>query len=222
MSTVSNFISLSRKLPFRLSDEAVTLAKAFSRGLGWTLVSLKQFALLGTELSLRFASFICLVLSFYPQVYSNYVERSLTVCHRFPDSKSLGFTAYSLSTAAFLWCTVVRSQYASRHPDSPEPTVRFNDWAFAVMLSFFAPSHFPVFFKGMGIKVGRRQKASKVVLGIVVGCLVRSSLHPIRLSLPTPPEGPDVLGDARCGKCNVARNQWPLKIKTILLSQYIT
>lgn len=44
----------------------------------------------------------------------------------------LGFACYTVSAALFLFSPVVRSQYAARHPNAPEPTTRANDLAFAV------------------------------------------------------------------------------------------
>lgn len=40
--------------------------------------------------------------------------------------------SYTISTACFRHSPTIRDQYAARHPLSPEPTVRFNDLAFAV------------------------------------------------------------------------------------------
>jgi cystinosin len=38
----------------------------------------------------------------------------------------------TISTAAFLYSPTVRHEYAARHPASPEPTVRANDFAFGL------------------------------------------------------------------------------------------
>jgi cystinosin len=71
-------------------------------------------------------------LSFYPQPILN-VQRQST--HGFsPDfsfTNVLGFAALTASSASFLYSSVIRREYADRHPGSPEPTARFNDLAFA-------------------------------------------------------------------------------------------
>jgi cystinosin len=67
----------------------------------------------------------------------------------------------------------VRSQYASRHPESPEPTIKFNDWAFAAHAFVLCAITYTQFFPNLwGFTIGRRQKASRVVLGIVFGSII--------------------------------------------------
>ena len=91
----------------------------------------------------------------------------------FPTCNVLGFICYTLSTGAFLYSSTIRSQYAYRHPAAPEPTVRLNDFFFAVhslVLSIIVYSQF--WTRIWGFKVGSRQKASGVVLGIFWGSLV--------------------------------------------------
>lgn len=43
-----------------------------------------------------------------------------------------GFACYTVSCLLFLFSPLVREEYARRHPNAPEPTVRGNDLAFAV------------------------------------------------------------------------------------------
>ena len=98
----------------------------------------------------------------------------------------LGFACYTLSTSAFLWSPTVRSEYGIRHPESPEPTVRFNDWAFAAHALVLCAITYSQFFPSIwGFKVSRRQKASGVVLGIVVGSLVAVSLSIVLVYVST-------------------------------------
>lgn len=88
--------------------------RALSTVLGWTYV-------------------YCWSASFYPQPLLNWRRKStagLTV--DFPALNVLGFVAYTISTTCFLFSPEIRKQYALRHPRAPEPTVRFNDFAFAV------------------------------------------------------------------------------------------
>lgn len=84
----------------------------------------------------------------------------------------VGFVAYTTSTAFFLYSRTIREQYALRHPASPEPTVRFNDLAFgahAVVLVVITYSQF--YTRLWGLEVPRLQKASRPVVGIVVGSI---------------------------------------------------
>ncbi|EOD52765.1 putative l-cystine transporter protein [Neofusicoccum parvum UCRNP2] len=69
-----------------------------------------------------------------------------------------------------LWSPTIRSQYAARYPVAPEPTVRFNDFAFAlhaVVLCLIIYSQF--WLKSWGFKVGADQKMSRMAMGIFWG-----------------------------------------------------
>ncbi|GAB1214832.1 hypothetical protein ATERTT37_004005 [Aspergillus terreus] len=105
---------------------------------------------------------------------SNYRRRSTTgLAIDFPTINVLGFVCYTAYTSAFLWSPVIRSQYAARHPVSPEPTVRFNDFAFAihaVVLSAIVYSQFWPFI--WGFKVSRFQRVSKPVAGLFWGSIL--------------------------------------------------
>ncbi|KAL5364749.1 PQ loop repeat-domain-containing protein [Aspergillus floccosus] len=129
--------------------------KALSRLLGWIYT-------------------FCWSASFYPQPISNYRRRSTTgLAIDFPTINVLGFVCYTAYTSAFLWSPVIRSQYAARHPLSPEPTVRFNDFAFAihaVVLSAIVYSQFWPFI--WGFKVSRFQRVSKPVAGLFWGSIL--------------------------------------------------
>jgi cystinosin len=126
------------------------------------------------KIILLYFSFLCWSISFYPQPYSNYIRKSTQgLAIEFPTMNLLGFTTYTISTAAFLWSPTVRAQYASRHPESPESTVRFNDWAFAAHAFVLCAITYSQFFPRIwGLDVGRRQKASRFVLGIVFGSII--------------------------------------------------
>lgn len=68
---------------------------------------------------------------------------------------------------------MIRHQYAARHPHAEDPTVRFNDFAFAlhaVVLSFITYTQFWPFI--WGFKVSRHQKVSKPVAGLFWGSIV--------------------------------------------------
>jgi len=76
------------------------------------------------------------------------------------------------STAIFLYSPVVRAQYAARHPASPEPTVRFNDFAFGLhawMLCVLTFSQFWPRLWGWKQASGGNRHANKVTLGLLWG-----------------------------------------------------
>ena len=90
----------------------------------------------------------------------------------FPLLNVFGFSCYTISTAAFLYSPAVRSQYAARHPISPEPTVRFNDLAFGVhawLLCVIVYSQFFPSLWGWKKTAGVRRHVNKVSLGLVCG-----------------------------------------------------
>lgn len=121
--------------------------------------------------NVRISSFVLWSLSFYPQPLLNWKRKNtqgLTI--DYPTLNVLGFFAYTVSTACFLWSPTVREQYAYNHPLSPEPTVRGNDFAFAfhaVILCIITYSQF--YPRLWGFKTSRRQQSSPLVLGIFWG-----------------------------------------------------
>ncbi|KAF2814696.1 L-cystine transporter [Mytilinidion resinicola] len=135
--------------------ELVYFAKAVSRVLGWVY-------------------FLCWSLSFYPQPILNWKRKSTQgLAIDFPTSNVLGFFAYTVSTAAFLYSATIRSQYAQRHPAAPEPTVRFNDFLFALHGCILCIVTYSQFWPRIwGFKVGARQKASRPILGIFWGSIL--------------------------------------------------
>lgn len=139
-----------------MSDSGLVLfVKAISRVLGWTY-------------------FLCWSGSFYPQPISNWNRKStLGLAIDFPTLNVLGFIAYTISTAAFLYSSTIQSQYAVRHPESPETTVRFNDFLFAAHGAILCIIIYSQFFPRIwGFKVGARQKTSQAVLGMFWCCLL--------------------------------------------------
>ena len=115
-------------------------------------------------------------LSFYPQPILNIQRRSthgLT-----PDFSLLnifGFTCYTISTAAFLYSDTVRSQYAARHPVSPDPTVRFNDLAFGLHACVLCVVVYSQFFPriwGWKPNSGIVRRSNMVTLGLLWGGVV--------------------------------------------------
>jgi cystinosin len=119
-------------------------------------------------------SFHCRSGSFYPQPVSNYMRKStLGLAIDFPTLNILGFFCYTLSTGCFLFSPTIRAQYAYRHPDAPETTVRFNDFLFAahgaVMCIIIYSQFFPEIW---GFTVGRTQRVSQAVLSIFWGLIL--------------------------------------------------
>ncbi|KAL5118349.1 hypothetical protein ACEQ8H_003698 [Pleosporales sp. CAS-2024a] len=135
------------------------LANAISRLLGW-------------------AYFLCWSGSFYPQPIQNYMRKSTVgLAIDFPTLNVLGFWCYTISTASFLYSPTIRSQYAVRHPEAPQTTVRFNDFLFAAHGAIMCVIIYSQFFPQIwGFKIGRTQRASRavrvIVWGLVMGVLV--------------------------------------------------
>lgn len=112
--------------------------------------------------------------SFYPQVLLNYKRKStLGLAIDFPTLNVLGFCMYTISTAAFLYSPTIQAQYAHRHPEAPETTVRFNDFLFAAHGAVMCIVVYTQFYPRIwGFTVGKTQRASKAVLGIFWGCVI--------------------------------------------------
>jgi cystinosin len=117
-------------------------------------------------------------LSFYPQPISNYLRKStLGLAIDFPTLNVLGFTCYTISTASFLYSPTIKSQYAYRHPEAPETTVRFNDFLFAAHGAVMCIIIYSQFFEKIwGFEIGKRQKVSRVILGVWWGCVLAIGL----------------------------------------------
>ncbi|KAI1936490.1 hypothetical protein LOZ58_006578 [Ophidiomyces ophidiicola] len=115
----------------------------------------------------------CWSASFYPQPILNWQRRSTQgLAVDFPTTNVLGFICYAIYTAAFLYSPVIRQQYAARHPVSPEPSVRFNDFAFAAHAVVLSATVYTQFFPAIwGFKVSKHQKVSPAVAGIFCGCI---------------------------------------------------
>lgn len=112
--------------------------------------------------------------SFYPQLLENYLHKStLGLAIDFPTLNVLGFACYTLSTASFLYSPTIKAQYAQRHPEAPEPTVRFNDFLFAAHGAVMCIIGYTQFFPRIwGFAVGQNQRASRAVLAIWWGCVM--------------------------------------------------
>lgn len=116
---------------------------------------------------------LCWSASFYPQPIDNFRRRSTTgLAIDYYTANVLGFACYTVYTTTFFYSPAIRRQYASRHPLSEEPTVRFNDVAFAVHSIILCILTYLQFWPSIcGLKVSRHQMASRSVKGILWGCV---------------------------------------------------
>jgi len=91
----------------------------------------------------------------------------------YPFTNVVGFTCYTISQAAFLFSSTIKSQYAYRHPTAPVSTVRVNDFAFGFHGMVLCIVVYSQFFPAIwGFDVGKHQTASSVSRGIVWGSFV--------------------------------------------------
>jgi cystinosin len=159
------------------SDAHIAFAKLISRIFGWVY-------------------FLAWSLSFYPQPLLNWRRKSTHgLAIDFPTCNVLGFISYTISTAAFLYSPVIQSQYAYRHPLSPETTVRFNDFVFAAHGALLCVITYSQFFPTIwGFKVGARQRASRAILGIFWGSILGVALTIVVVKTKGRDEGNDPSG----------------------------
>ncbi|CAL5872883.1 uncharacterized protein PFLUO_LOCUS7152 [Penicillium psychrofluorescens] len=117
---------------------------------------------------------LCWSASFYPQPIYNYQRGSTSgLAIDFPTINFLGFSCYAIYTSAFLYSPVIRRQYAARFPNSGEPTVRFNDLAFAVHAVVLSAIVYSQFWPSIwGLRVFRTQRISKTMLGLFWGSVM--------------------------------------------------
>lgn len=115
-------------------------------------------------------------MSFYPQILLNYRRKTTQgFTPDFPLLNILGFSCYIISTAVFLYSPVVRSQYAARHPVSPEPTVRGNDLAFGIHALVFCVIVYSQFWPRLWRwkhTSGVRRHAHRITLGLMYGAFL--------------------------------------------------
>lgn len=128
--------------------------------------------------------------SFYPQIIINYRRKSTSgLSIDTPTINTLGFACYTIYTGAFLYAPVIRAQYAARHPTSEEPTVRFNDLAFAVHAVVLCFIIYTQFWPSIwGLRVSRFQRISKTMLGLFWGSVL-APLVVICIVLMRSPDG---------------------------------
>ncbi|KAK6511135.1 hypothetical protein TWF481_000057 [Arthrobotrys musiformis] len=131
------------------------VAEAVSWLVGWTYFALWTF-------------------SFYPQFLQNRARRStLGVATSYFPLNILGFLCYSLYTSLLLYSSTIRAEYAERYPSAPNPTVRFNDLAFAVHALVLATLTYSQFFPSIwGYETGRkRERTRPIIWGVIIGII---------------------------------------------------
>ncbi|KAK6331602.1 hypothetical protein TWF718_002151 [Orbilia javanica] len=112
--------------------------------------------------------------SFYPQFLQNRARRStLGVATSYFPLNILGFLCYTLYTALLLYSPTIRSEYATRYPNAPNPTVRLNDLAFAVHALILATLTYSQFFPSIwGYETGRkRERTRPIIWGVIIGII---------------------------------------------------
>ncbi|RMJ24869.1 cystinosin [Aspergillus sp. HF37] len=138
-----------------MASQLIIFVRAVSRLLGWIYT-------------------LCWSASFYPQPIKNLRRRStIGLAIDFPTINVLGFVCYTVYTSTFLYSPIIKQQYAARHPNSEEPTVRFNDLAFAVhavVLGLIVYTQFwPIIW---GFRVSPSQKISRPIAFLFWGSIV--------------------------------------------------
>ncbi|KAI4725868.1 L-cystine transporter-like protein [Aureobasidium sp. EXF-10728] len=124
-------------------------------------------------------------LSFYPQPLRCWKLRSTRgITVDFPLLNIVGFTSYTISTAAFLLAPRIRQQYALRHPSAPEPTVRFNDLIFALHGTIVCFVFYSQFYPRLwNFEIVKGQRASSTALGIFYGSIVGVTVTALLVTL---------------------------------------
>ncbi|PYH90718.1 PQ-loop-domain-containing protein, partial [Aspergillus ellipticus CBS 707.79] len=71
--------------------------------------------------------------SLYPQLFHNYRRRATEgFSLDFALLNALGLCGYTVFNGSLLFSSVIREQYADRHPQSPDPPVHLNDFFYAL------------------------------------------------------------------------------------------
>ncbi|KAF2461395.1 lysosomal cystine transporter [Lineolata rhizophorae] len=114
---------------------------------------------------------ICWSASFWPQPWLNHKRRSTVgVSIDFPMLNLFGFVSYTIYTAAFLFSPEIRREYGERYPESPEPTVTWNDFAFAAHGAVCCVIVYTQFWPQIwGYTVGNDQSSTSWARGIFAG-----------------------------------------------------
>ncbi|KAL1970498.1 hypothetical protein VTN77DRAFT_4142 [Rasamsonia byssochlamydoides] len=157
-----------------MGSQLELFVKALSRLLGWIYM-------------------LCWSASFYPQPIHNFRRQSTSgLAIDFPTINCLGFICYAVYAACFLYSPLIRKQYAARNPVSPEPSVRFNDLAFAVHAVILSGLVYSQFYPQIwGLKVSQYQRVSKPVAGLFWGSLLAIAILVLIVWTQSPDGGYD-------------------------------
>ena len=110
--------------------------------------------------------------SFYPQPLLNWRRRSTKGFTADTAAlNTLGFICYTISTAAFLFSPTILHQYALRHPLAPEPTVRLNDFAFALHAVVCTIITYSQFWYRLWRFEGESARSSPAARGVIAGSI---------------------------------------------------
>ncbi|KAI5845303.1 PQ loop repeat-domain-containing protein [Morchella snyderi] len=137
------------------------------------LSAIPQYDLFALVISylLGWSYFLCWSISFYPQLLANHQRQSVTgLAVDFFTVNVLGYICYTISSFLFLFSSTVRDEYARRHPGAEEPTVRWNDLAFAthaLLISSITLSQFYFW----GYKRDESQRMSRTMSAIAISCV---------------------------------------------------
>ncbi|KAI9711168.1 MAG: hypothetical protein M1828_001954 [Chrysothrix sp. TS-e1954] len=117
------------------------------------------------------SSFILWSVSFYPQPFLNHKRRSTQgLSIDFPTANVLGLSSYAIYTGSLLLSPLVRREYAARHPKTPLPSVRANDFFYGLHGALLTALTYSQFFPRLwGFRGGVGQRASRLMLGLLLG-----------------------------------------------------
>ena len=120
--------------------------------------------------------FLCWSVSFWPQVLSNFRNKSTSgLSADFCGLNVLGFACYTAYNAAFFWSPTIHKLYKERHGPDAEITVQSNDVAFAIHAFVLSTITFlQIIYYNRGT-----QRPSKLILSIIVCITVVSALYPM-------------------------------------------
>lgn len=115
---------------------------------------------------------------------------------------------------------MIRRQYATRHPQSQEPTVRFNDFAFALHAVILSGLTYSQFWPSIwGFQVSRYQKVSKPIAGLFWGAFVAVGTVGCIVLAKSPDQGLEPLGWAWIDVVSTANRKSGLFLGRLTRSQ---
>lgn len=124
--------------------------------------------------ALGWGYFLLWSLSFYPQVLHNHHRHSTDgFSINFVVLNIFGMSTYTIFNACFLFSPVVRAQYALRHIQSPNPTVQWNDFVYALhgtLVCCLVASHF--FCASFWNFQSKKQRPSNLTIAVIGACVV--------------------------------------------------